>query len=352
MSKTERTACLDAFANGELHVLCACDILNEGWDRPDVEVLLMARPTLSKVIYLQQLGRGTRKAPGKECLIVFDFVDNSSRYNQSLSLHRILGTSQYGTGSLVLAPQDLMRQEQDAIGKGIPPTLVLPVDLWTREYQEIDVFNWQEAVHDMLSASDLEVELAASEGRIRSAVERELICPDHTLTLGERKYYYFRRERIEEVRETLNLPRVDDASIRELFLDFVAKMDMSSSYKPVLLLAILDTVDERGHARLDDVAAAFHAFYLSRLQRGLPVERPGMRMEKPERLSPNDVRSVMLEMPFRKFEQRKYFSYDKEDLARIRFQPALWRQLTAENREMIRSQCEQAIGEYYERVKP
>ena len=95
MSPADRKACLDAFAQGELRVLCACDLLNEGWDCPDVEVLLMARPTLSKVIYLQQIGRGTRKAPGKECLIVFDFVDNATRYNQSLSLHRILSNSQY-----------------------------------------------------------------------------------------------------------------------------------------------------------------------------------------------------------------------------------------------------------------
>ena len=69
-------------------MLCACDILNEGWDCPDVEVLLMARPTLSKVIYMQQIGRGTRKAPGKECLVVVDFVDNGSRYNKSLNVHR------------------------------------------------------------------------------------------------------------------------------------------------------------------------------------------------------------------------------------------------------------------------
>ena len=48
----------------------------------------------------------------------------------------------------------------------------------------------------MLSASDLEIELAAAEGRIRSAVERGgVIAPDHTLTLGERTYYYFLRER-------------------------------------------------------------------------------------------------------------------------------------------------------------
>jgi len=248
MSPADRKASLDAFAQGALRVLCACDLLNEGWDCPDVEVLLMARPTLSKVIYLQQIGRGTRKATGKECLIVFDFVDNATRYNQSLSLHRILNIPQYKAGSLVLSPQDLVDKENEILGSGGAPTQVLPVELWAQNYEEIDVFNWQEALSGMLSASDMEVELAASEGRIRSAAERGLVVPDHILTLGEKTYYYFLRERAEEIRQILGLPRVDDASIRDLFLDFVAKMDMSSSYKPVLLLAILDKVDDHGRA--------------------------------------------------------------------------------------------------------
>jgi superfamily II DNA or RNA helicase len=349
MNAAERKACLDAFARGELRVLCACDLLNEGWDCPDVEVLLMARPTLSKVIYLQQLGRGTRKAPGKDCLVVFDFVDNASRYNQSLSLHRVLGVTHYRAGSLVLAPHDLISQEKRALGQGLSPTQILPVDLWTQQYREIDIFNWQEAISGMLSASDLEIELAASEGRIRSAVDRNLIVPDHILPLGERTYYYFLRERTEEIRQALGLPRVDDASIRDLFLEFVDRMDMSSSYKPVLLLAILDRVDEHGRAPISDVVQEFHAFYLERLRLGLPAERPGLRMEQADRLSPDEVRVVMLGMPFRKFEQRKYLTYDKQDLSHIRVQHALWRKLTVDDRTTIRGQCERAISEYYER---
>src|SRR5262249_53789222 len=159
---------LDAFARGDVRVLCACDLLNEGWDCPDVEVMLMARPTLSKVIYLQQLGRGTRKAPGKECLIVFDFVDNATRSNQSLTLHRILGNPQSRPGALLLPRPDLMDREPGALDAGKPPTQVLPIDLWARDFEEINVFNWQDAVAGMLSASDLEVELAAAEGRIRN----------------------------------------------------------------------------------------------------------------------------------------------------------------------------------------
>ncbi len=352
MIPADRKACLEAFARGELRVLCACDLLNEGWDCPDVEVLLMARPTLSKVIYLQQLGRGTRKAPNKECLIVFDFVDNTDRYRASLSLHRVLGASQYRAGSLVLAPGDLLSREETFLSDGRSPSQILPVELWTRDFEEIDIFNWQETISGMLSASDLEAELATSEGRIRSAVERGLVASDHTLALGERTYYYFVPDRVEEIRETLGLPRVDDASIRELFLAFVARMDMASSYKPVLLLAMLSRVNDEGRARLDDVVQAFHAFYLDRAEKGRCIERPGMRMQRAGELAPEDVRSLMLGMPFRKFEQRRYLMYDRQDLAFVRFQPALWRQLTAEDRSTVREQCEHAISEYYERIVP
>jgi hypothetical protein len=167
--------------------------------------------------------------------------------------------------------------------------------------------------------------------------------------LGEGRYYYFHPQRVEEIRQTLGLPRVDDASIRELFLDFVARMDMSSSYKPVMLLAILDKVDEHGRAALDEVVRAFHAFYLDRLHQSLPVERAGMRMQQPQHLALEDVRSVMLNMPFRKFEQRKYLSYD-QDVAYIRLERGLWRQLVAEDLSTLRARCRQAISEYYERI--
>ena len=180
----------------------------------------------------------------------------------------------------MLAPPDQINHELENLAAGKPPTQVLPIDLWARDYEEINVFDWQDAVAGMLSASDLEVELAAAEGRIRAAIARGLIAPDHTLTLGERTYHYFLRDRAEEIREALGLPRVDDASIRELFLDFVERMDMSSSYKPVMLLAILDHVDDRGRAPIDAVASTFHAFYLDRLRQGLAVERPGMRMAR------------------------------------------------------------------------
>ncbi len=350
MPTKDRKAALDEFAAGTVRVLCACDLLNEGWDCPDVEVLFMARPTLSKVIYLQQLGRGTRRALGKESLIVFDFVDNATKYNASLTLHRILGNKNYRRGGLVLGDAQAMQAEQEALDRGELPTQTLPVSLWATDFREIDVFNWQESVKGMISSSDLEMELATTEGKIRDAAKRGEVTADHELALGERTYFYFRRERVEEIRIQLALPRVDDESIRSLFLDFVERMDMVASYKPVMVQAIIDLVDGDGRVRLEEVARSFLDFYLSRQRAGLLVERASARMADPATLTLDVARDVMLSMPFRKFEQRKFLLHDRQNLAFIRFAPSLWRQLKPADLSTIKSTCETKIAAYYERL--
>jgi superfamily II DNA or RNA helicase len=349
MPTGQREETLRAFRDGRLRVLCACDILNEGWDCPDIEVLLMARPTLSRVIYLQQLGRGTRKAPGKECLIVFDFVDNASQYNQSLNAHRVLGKTGYRPGGLLLAPPDLVTAEEAALTRGERPTTVLEIGLWAKDYEPVDVFNWQQEVVNMISVSDLERDLAVAQGRVRSAVERGHVKPDHVLQLGDRTYVYFHRERIEEVRVAVGAPKLEDHSIRDRFLEFVSAMDMALSYKPVMLLALMDTVDEGGRARANEVARRFQKFYKDRKALGLVVERSGSRKVPIDELDEIGVQRLMLGMPFEKFERRQFLRYDR-DLAYIRFDPRLWRQLTVDDREQVRNLCRQSIESYYERL--
>ena len=71
LKDAERKKILREYEEGDIDVLCACDLLNEGWDSPKTMVLFMARPTMSKTLYLQQLGRGMRKSKGKEYLMVF-----------------------------------------------------------------------------------------------------------------------------------------------------------------------------------------------------------------------------------------------------------------------------------------
>jgi len=70
----ERAEILRKFRAGELNFLFTVDVLSEGADIPEVDTVLFLRPTDSMTVFLQQLGRGLRLHPAKECLTVLDFV--------------------------------------------------------------------------------------------------------------------------------------------------------------------------------------------------------------------------------------------------------------------------------------
>ena len=79
MGSVERTALLTSFRLGDVRRLITVDALNEGVDVPDADVVVFLRSTQSLTIFLQQLGRGLRLAPGKERVTVYDFVGNVQR---------------------------------------------------------------------------------------------------------------------------------------------------------------------------------------------------------------------------------------------------------------------------------
>ena len=88
LSREERRALLAGFAAGDLNVLTNCNILTEGFDEPRVDCVLMARPTRSKLLYAQMVGRGTRLHPDKKDLLVIDVADNS-RNHQLPGIHSL-----------------------------------------------------------------------------------------------------------------------------------------------------------------------------------------------------------------------------------------------------------------------
>lgn len=71
-----RVELIEKLRYGDIKVLCSVDVLNEGVDIPFVECMLFLRPTESKRIFYQQLGRGLRHNPGKEKVLVLDFIGN------------------------------------------------------------------------------------------------------------------------------------------------------------------------------------------------------------------------------------------------------------------------------------
>ena len=77
--RQERAEALQRLRAGEVKVLFARDLFNEGVDVPSVNTVLFLRPTESATVFLQQLGRGLRHEEGKSCLTVLDFIGNAHR---------------------------------------------------------------------------------------------------------------------------------------------------------------------------------------------------------------------------------------------------------------------------------
>lgn len=84
----ERDRLMAMFRRGDIDILGSVDLFNEGVDVPDVDLVVFMRATHSRRIFVQQLGRGLRLAPGKDRVIVMDFVTDLRRMAEVIELEK------------------------------------------------------------------------------------------------------------------------------------------------------------------------------------------------------------------------------------------------------------------------
>jgi superfamily II DNA or RNA helicase/HKD family nuclease len=132
-ARAEAIRALRSDAPDRPRVLCVVDVFNEGVDIPEVDTILMLRPTDSATIFLQQLGRGLRKSNGKDSLTVLDFVAHQHerfridrRYAAMLGLSRPdlrravrEGFPQLPSGCVIRLEAKAQKQVLDAIRRSI-----------------------------------------------------------------------------------------------------------------------------------------------------------------------------------------------------------------------------------------
>jgi superfamily II DNA or RNA helicase len=87
IKRSDRQAALMEFSSGRIQALTSVDLLNEGIDVPDVNIIAFMRATHSRRIFVQQLGRGLRLAPNKPKTIVLDFVSDLRRMSEVVSMN-------------------------------------------------------------------------------------------------------------------------------------------------------------------------------------------------------------------------------------------------------------------------
>lgn len=330
---------MQEFKEHKIRFLCACDMISEGWDYPELGILVMARPTLSKVLYLQQIGRGLRRTSIKKNVFVIDVVDEYGAMVRPCSMHAIFGNSLY------VPFGDITRQDY-------LPGQMIEIDGITERVErivEVDIHTFEEKYGDYYSQEQLAREYFVNTGTITSWIRKGKITPTVEFPFGSKKISLFSSEDVEKYRKELNIQEHNDETVRDDFFAFLEERDYSLSYKMPFLLSFIDHMDTIGDAKIEDVLTDYIAFYQDRIDKGLPVDRPSCPYNAETLKDRKIIKSSMLTNPFEKFERKRFMYYSK-DLGVISLNHALLAKMSEGDWERVKGQMREDLERYYEKM--
>ena len=158
----DRAEILQDFADGKYQVLCNSLLVLEGWDCPSVDCVVMLRPTKIRSLYTQAVGRGTRLYPGKNELLLLDFLWMTNRHDLcrpsaliaedadvAAHMNRIVKEQEEVdlTEAELMAKQDVAAEREEALAKMLreqrrkKARLVDPLQ-WGASIRDVDVMNY------------------------------------------------------------------------------------------------------------------------------------------------------------------------------------------------------------------
>lgn len=255
-----RATSLQRLEAGELEVVFAVDMFNEGVDVPSINTVLMLRPTESTIIWLQQLGRGLRRSANKDHLVVIDYIGN----------HRIFLTKLRAIASIA---------EVDASSNGRIREL-----LERLQSDQVSLPTGCEVTYDLAAIDILRllVKPASTENALedfyRDFLERHGVRPtasevfhsgNNPRSSSERSWLGF----VERMRGLDDLEQATWSEHRELFQE-MEKTELTRSYKLVTMLALFDDQTVQDRCTVDELVerVARLASRMHKLQRDFSVD--------------------------------------------------------------------------------
>lgn len=329
-------AVMNAFKQKKIRFLCACNMISEGWDYPELGILVMARPTLSKVLYLQQIGRGLRKTDTKKNVIVIDVVDEYGSMVKACNMHSIFANPYY------VPFGDITKMDYT------PGEMVIIDGIEERieRISEVDIDSFEDKYGNYLSQEQLAREYFVSTGTVTSWIKKRKIIPSAEYKFGSRSIYLFSPDDVEKYRKELNIKEHNDSTIKQDFFDFLEERDYSLSYKMPFMLSFIKAVNTIGDADIEKVLDGYIGFYQNRIDRGLPVDRSTCPYNQKTLKDRKAISRNMLTNPFEKFERKRFLYYSK-DLSAISMNHALYSQMTEEDWTRVKEQLTEDLKNYY-----
>lgn len=193
----DRAETLAAFERGDYNVLCNSMLLTEGWDCPSVDCIVVLRPTKVRSLYSQMVGRGTRLFPGKDHLLLLDFLWHTERHELCHPAHLICENEEVAqrmTENIEAAgaPVDIEEAEQEAREEVVAAreeALAKQLhEMRSRKRKLVDPLQFEMSIQ----AEDLSGyvpafgwEMAPASDKQRSALEKWGILPDEIDNAGK-----------------------------------------------------------------------------------------------------------------------------------------------------------------------
>ncbi|MBT3257955.1 MAG: DEAD/DEAH box helicase family protein [Deltaproteobacteria bacterium] len=278
--------------NDPLQVICTVSIFNEGVDIPGLTHVLFLRPTQSFTVFLQQLGRGLRNSPGKDYLVVIDFVGNFKKAH-------VAPLALSGYTSMQEFAADRAAFMTDGPGVTLPKGCYLDSDL---EVKRI----WDREMRTILDGGiPIGERLKSLYNDIRGDLEG--VSPSLTDFLDNAYHvdpYVFIRhfgnwlqaklacegDLDERERRLLGTPG-------EVFLDHLESgLNPVKSYKMVVLTCLLELAGNSW--RVDDIAVGFRGYFLGHRERLFDYDDLAGSAD-PEHFLLSKVKAKLLQMPLK-----------------------------------------------------
>lgn len=240
-----RATALESLENGEIDIIFAVDMFNEGLDLPTIDTVLMLRPTESSIIWLQQFGRGLRVAAGKNELRVIDYIGNHRAFLLKVrSLLQPLLNDVDSDFSIANAIERIQRSDVE-----LPPGCEI-----TYELEAINIIKSLLRVR----GSDDVIKMYYTDFRERHGSRPTAVEMFHAgYNPRALKKTHGSWLRFVRAMGDLNEAESDALVSSGQFLDTLESTQMSKSYKMVLLLAALNRDCLPGSVDIHDVTSEF-----------------------------------------------------------------------------------------------
>ena len=258
--------------------------------------------------------------------------------------------AKYQPMAYVLAPENKRKLDQDMLFQGEKPEAWLDVPIDVSDYEIIDLFNWQNSVKDMISQIEFVRMVDVQSETVERYIKDGKVKPDLSTPFGDKRmFHYFREESIRNIAKQYGWDLITPQNMANKFMKFIETMDMSYSYKPVLLKAIYEYMDTSGRVALPEVVDYFIDFYEDRKAHGMIAEKSTSIYQKGG-YTRKDVEKNILSNPFKRFEDMRFLMRCK-DVETIEVNPIIFRKLTREDWLHIVDVCDKSLEKYYLRLK-